>query len=589
MPDTEDNHIFYPHWQASFRTELALLGFGPVSTDARGEAWEGEICVGWEDPTDGAPHRAPHRVRIVLDPVFPFRKPYVLPLDADLPIRDSRHQEPGSDNGALCLWPEDTVGWMPDTTAAHLLERVRVWFVHYHRDDWPPEDRPPDLHLYFPAYSVRPLMLIGDDWKLPPGVISGRFGLWQRNAECAFAGAPVDMTRMPPVQHADRILAQIGMGSLARGAVGVWFLLKREPVPRPTLDAFLADVDAAAEAASGFALTQLRALYGNKLRDQTPLLLAVGYPGQRSEEAQGAPRQWLFLRATPPSGTRHRRWTTPGFLSQMRLESFETAPAGWEALMRRTGHTIRATGGSKILVFGQGALGSSVTLLLAKSGVTALEIVDSGRMRPGNSVRHAAGLSYVGCEKTLATKLEALNHAPDCEITCREASWDVGELTSWIWGADVIIDATANTPFSLLLNELCLREKRPVVYATAHRRATVGRIRVVRPGRDACLVCYRGYVETDDILFIPPTDEGEFVESGCGVPTVEASAADVEAVANAAARAALRLLDGKIQDDNHCFVVNEPVTDASTLLSRIGVNWSCWPPIPQCEACGSRT
>jgi hypothetical protein len=151
----------------------------------------------------------------------------------------------------------------------------------------------------------------------------------------------------------------------------------------------------------------------------------------------------------------------------------------------------------------------------------------------------------------------------------------------------VVVDATANPSFSLLLNEICLRAGRPAVYVAAHRRAAIGRVRVVRPGRDACLVCYEaGHVGTVNYPRIPPADQGAFLEAGCGVPTVEASAVDVEAAANWAARAAFWQLEGKLAEDNHCLVVNEPLPDVGGPLARLGVHWEHWAPLPGCEACG---
>ena len=73
---------------------------------------------------------------------------------------------------------------------------------------------------------------------------------------------------------------------------------------------------------------------------------------------------------------------------------------------------------------------------------------------------------------------------------------------------------------------------------------------------------------------------------GCGVPTVEAPAVDVEATANWTARAGLWLLRGVLGPRNHCLVVNDVVPDARGDLARVGVHWSVYPPLAECPTCG---
>jgi hypothetical protein len=85
---------------------------------------------------------------------------------------------------------------------------------------------------------------------------------------------------------------------------------------------------------------------------------------------------------------------------------------------------------------------------------------------------------------------------------------------------------------------------------------------------------------------IPPGDEGWFSESGCGVPSVEASAVDIEAIANWAARVVLWSLRANLTESNHCLVVNDVLPDVSGCLNQIGVHWHTWAPLPRCEACG---
>jgi molybdopterin/thiamine biosynthesis adenylyltransferase len=469
---------------------------------------------------------------------------------------------------------------MPWMSVEDLIGRAREWFVHYHRDDWPEDDRPPDLHMYFPAKGGRCQMLVGEDWRSPEDVVEGRFGVWRKDSTCAFAGAPVPGSEMPPDLHGDRLLRHLGLAGRHRVAVGLWFRLQREPKPRTLLGPLLEEIDRAMGREPGTALAHAEALLGRKLRrPPVQLVLALGYPGPEGEE------RWLFLRSELSS--KGVRWSRQESLARVQVESYEAAPVTRGVLQRRIQHVASGVEGKQVLVFGQGALGGSVSMLLAKSGLGHLRIVDGATLRPGNAVRHEAGLTYAGWKKTAAVQHRVRDHAPDCHVRTEEPTWDPDNLREWLGEADAVVDATANPAFSLLLNEIALRAGTPIVYVACHRRAAVGTIRVVRPGQDACLVCYEGgYAEEDEYPWIPPADEGEFLEEGCGSPATEASALDIEATANHAVRAILRLLRDELGEDDHCLVINEPLDDVDGILASTGVHWQRYPPLAGCRACG---
>ena len=573
---------FYPAWRQRFRRDLAAAGLSFVAIENQVESWSGNLEVSWDDPVTGAYMSASHRILVVLTPAFPFAKPEVFPFDIASPIRDGVHQLPGMDNGPLCLWPSEDTGWLPHMTADDLLERTRTWLIHHHRHDWRDDNRPPDLHLYFPTDSRRSLMLTGLDWPPPDGSLVGRFGIWRKDAYRAFAGAPTVGLSMPLTVHTDRILPILGLAERRVDMVGVWFRLLREPQPQMKLDELLRELDMAADQQSGWALNYLQGLIGSKVRPPKDIaMIAVGYPGSDGIE------QWLFLQTRLSKDEAPTHWAHERALRNISVESFETAPADRQALMRRTHHTATQLTAKSVLIFGQGAIGSAITLLLAKSGVEQLRIVDRARLRPGNAVRHVGGLGLVGYKKHLVTKIETELHVPDCVVTVEDTTWDAQLITQWARAADIVVDATANRAFSLLLNEICVRGRRPIVFVAGYRRAAIGRIRITRSREDACLACYEsGYWHNNNYPRIPLGDEGAFVESGCGIPTVEASAVDTEAIANWTARSVLWFFQGKLGRDNHCLVVNDTLPDISGNLAKVGVHWTSWPPLPNCEVCG---
>ena len=101
-----------------------------------------------------------------------------------------------------------------------------------------------------------------------------------------------------------------------------------------------------------------------------------------------------------------------------------------------------------------------------------------------------------------------------------------------------------------------------------------------------CYEAARGHVAAATYPVIPPTDEGAFIEEGCGTPTVEGTAINLELTANTAARLVLNELDTTAQTRNHVLVVIDPIPEALPPLTAVGVHESMWPPVPQCESCG---
>lgn len=172
-------------------------------------------------------------------------------------------------------------------------------------------------------------------------------------------------------------------------------------------------------------------------------------------------------------------------------------------------------------------------------------------------------------------------------MDCEFETWDPAALRALVERGDVVVDATANAPFNLLLNEVCVRAGRPLVQADTMRRAAVGRVRVVRPGRDACLVCHAALARRGGYPVVPPGGGEEFFDEGCGVPTVEAPAVDVESTANWTARAVLWLLRDTLGPRNHLLVVNDEVAGLEGDLAVVGMHWSVFAPVPGCECCGA--
>ena len=144
---------------------------------------------------------------------------------------------------------------------------------------------------------------------------------------------------------------------------------------------------------------------------------------------------------------------------------------------------------SHVLIVGAGGLGSPAALYLAAAGVGRLTLVDGDRVERSNLQRQILHSDHlVGHFKTesAAQRLHALN--PDIQIDTRAERISRNNAGELIADADVIIDGSDNFPTRYLLNEFCVRLKKPLVYGAVLR--FTGHVAVF-DGRDADTPCYR--------------------------------------------------------------------------------------------------
>lgn len=546
------------------------------------ETWVGEISVEWVDEASGRRDNATHKVAIILPEAFPYAAPIVISKDVP-PLPSSWHLNP-EPLQSLCLWVPDA-GWQPNFSAHRLLGRMRDWFCNHHTGNWPAGSQVPDLHQYLEKIGT---VLLGEGWQPPAGQLTGRFTFWH-SPKLAIVVPSLAATNpesgSTALEPEERLTESILFGSKhTKRMNGAWFRLPEPLVPPDNLSEILAHIDSSLKKPAGWARDEIIKVEGGKTAE-AGFPIALGYSGSKCIE------RWLFLwvRLSAEGAEKRFRWSSPSNLPQVRLQSFQTAPAKGADLLRRVAYLGEGLKSKRVIIFGIGALGSSVSLLLAKSGVGELRVVDSEDLLPGNVMRHVCGLNDVGSPKTLAMRRTINRHNPDCVVECFESSWVGSKLQTLIKDCDLVIDTTASPNFSLRLNELCLEKKQPFVVAAAYRRAAIGRIIAHTKENDPCIACYTEATENwseDDYPVIPLGAEETFVEDGCGSVTEEGSALDIEAVANLAARVSVRYLQGNVSDGNLAILVNEPLLEATNLLANSGTHWRTNARVSNCSICG---
>jgi adenylyltransferase/sulfurtransferase len=144
---------------------------------------------------------------------------------------------------------------------------------------------------------------------------------------------------------------------------------------------------------------------------------------------------------------------------------------------------------SSVLVIGCGGLGVPVLTYLTGAGVGRIGLVDGDKLEPSNLHRQTLyALADVGEYKAVlaAERLRALNPEVDARAyTVRLTAENAGELVSQY---DLVIDCTDNFSTKFLLNDVCVRLRKPAIFSSVYQYE--GQLQVVRPNRDgACLRC----------------------------------------------------------------------------------------------------
>jgi molybdopterin/thiamine biosynthesis adenylyltransferase len=556
---------------ANFHLWLADNNFVPDETKAN---WVGNVIVEWRDIETGEWQTAEHTLCICLPEGFPYQAPIVFSKD-DPPLAPSWHLSPGNPP-SLCLWDSERE-WKPEFTAHKLLSRIREWFYHYHRDTWPTDSQVPDLHLYLKNVGT---VVIGEDWRPSPDAFAGQFKLWQSK----FTNKPhLASCNGDESKPESRLADNLVLGSNPAGINGIWFRLPQPFIPSNKLDVLFHQIDGLLQKPSGWSIQKCIAAVSRKVAGKG-FPIAIGYPDNLGE------LRWLFLWSRSPEQIKKNyKWSSAQMMRQTEVQSFRTAPSSKLALLRRSAFISKSLTTKCVTVFGAGALGSSVALLLAKAGVGKLRLIDSDSLMPGNVMRHACGLNYVGFYKTAAVKRMIHLHNPDCIVECFGETWSKTKLCDYITGCDLILDTTGNINFSRYLNKICVEFDQLFFIAAAYRRASVGRIIMHLDNAAPCLECYLGHREAwldGEYPNIPINPDEAFIEDGCGAVTEEAVALDVEAIGNLSARQIVKLLNGSHSGNNMAIIVNEPLPDANNeIFCSPAVYFWTNSAYPSCSVC----
>lgn len=152
--------------------------------------------------------------------------------------------------------------------------------------------------------------------------------------------------------------------------------------------------------------------------------------------------------------------------------------------------TQRLLAGATVAIVGCGALGSLQAELLARMGVGSLRVADGDVVSLGNLHRQMLFTerdAELGVPKVAAAaeRLAALDRRVAVRVLAERITRH--NLAAFAEGADLLLDATDNAATRFLLNDYCVRNALPWVYAGV--AGTSGLVFPVLPLEGPCLRC----------------------------------------------------------------------------------------------------
>lgn len=226
---------------------------------------------------------------------------------------------------------------------------------------------------------------------------------------------------------------------------------------------------------------------------------------------------------------------------------------------------------ARVLVVGLGGLGSWLSELLVRAGVSMLRLVDEDTVDWSNIARQAMYDELDAAEHSpkvmsAAECLSRINHNLDVEPLQKKLSRD--NIASLAGGMDLILDGTDDWASRFLINDYAVKMDVPWVFAGVVRAE--GQVMPVLPGRSACLRC---------LFEQPPDPEMERSMKACNVGVIGTAVATIAAME---ANEAIKILAGQTE------AVSPYLTKLNLWTNQMQQIHAARQPDNACPCCGQR-
>lgn len=202
-------------------------------------------------------------------------------------------------------------------------------------------------------------------------------------------------------------------------------------------------------------------------------------------------------KAMDNDGEHHRLWDARGyFLKEDKwLEAAVTIVPVREQIFSRFGGLLETDvlSDKRILIIGEGSVGSPVTIGLAQSGIMHFNLVDHDRLEICNIVRHAADISHIGRLKVNVMRDFILKKNPYAKVkvyAMKVTFENAEQMRFLVRESDLVICVPDDRDAKKIINRLCIQENKTLIIAGAFRRAYGGQVLVVHPKISPCFQCF---------------------------------------------------------------------------------------------------
>jgi adenylyltransferase/sulfurtransferase len=223
---------------------------------------------------------------------------------------------------------------------------------------------------------------------------------------------------------------------------------------------------------------------------------------------------------------------------------------------------------SRVLLVGCGALGASHAEILARAGVGFIRIVDRDFVEFTNLQRQTLFSENDAKErlpKAVAAKNRLAKINSEIEVEAIVADINHSNIENFIKDCDLVLDGTDNFQTRYLVNDACVKSKKPWIYGAAV--SSYGVTMTIIPNETPCLRCI--FEEMPDVGGSPTCDTAGVIQS------IIASVSAIQTTE------ALKILTGKTEN-LHRSLIQIDVWQNDWRKIKLGA------PDADCETCGKR-
>lgn len=180
----------------------------------------------------------------------------------------------------------------------------------------------------------------------------------------------------------------------------------------------------------------------------------------------------------------------------------EITESGQEKLLR-----------AKVLVIGAGGLGSPVLLYLAAAGVGNIGVMDDDVVELSNLQRQVIhNFGNLGQKKVISAREKILALNEDVNLTIYDQRANLDSLSAIALHYDYILDATDNFPTRFIINEVCHKLHKPLIFAAV--KGFLGQVSVFKSYENSarscdnpCYACFNTNI-VDENFLLPLQEKG---------------------------------------------------------------------------------